>query len=121
MLQWQAEQAYVKPNENKPFLQYSRSDQQAITVKTPGECFQLFFSDAIYESIVYQTNLYNEQNFDRGNSWQYVSFAEAKDLPNFHHYLVLNSITSLPWFSNIMPRRRFFEVLACLCLSDNTT
>ena len=42
------------------------------------------------------------------------------DLPKFHNYWPCNSITSVPWFLNIMPKRRFFETLAYLHLPHNT-
>ena len=45
-------------------------------VETPGDCFQLFVSDAIIEFIVFQNNLYRKQNFDNDNSWQYISVAK---------------------------------------------
>lgn len=69
-----------------------------MSVKTPAECFQLFFSDAVIEFIVFKTKLYRKQNFDNDSSWQDISVAKMKaffgiglsmglvDLPKFHDY-----------------------------------
>ena len=104
-----------------------------MNVKTPAECFQLFFSDTVIEFIVFKTKLYRKQNFDNDSSWQDISVAKMKgffgiglsiglvNLPKFHDYWAGNFTTSVPWFFYILPRRRFFKELACLHLSDNAT
>ena len=123
----------MNPNQNKPFLEHTEKDQQAMTVKTPGQCFQLFSSDAVIEFTIFQTKWYRKQNFDIDNTWQDISVAKMKaffgivlamDLvtfQKFHDYWAFISIKSVQWFSNIMPRRIFFKAFACLHLSDDAT
>ena len=41
------------------------------------------------------------------------------ELPKFHNYWAPNTIYTLPWFSNIMPRDSFLQILACLHLCNN--
>ena len=40
-------------------------------------------------------------------------------LPKFHDYWARNVAYALPWFSNIMPRNSFLQILPCLYLRNN--
>ena len=41
------------------------------------------------------------------------------ELPKFHDYWAHNAMYTLPWFSKIMSRDRFLQILACLHLCNN--
>ena len=41
------------------------------------------------------------------------------ELSKFHDYWARNAVYALPWFSNIMPRDGFLQILACLDLCNN--
>ena len=75
--------------------------------------------------------MYHQQHHNDENDWNDVLVAEIKaffgifvmglvELPKFHNYLPRSSISSVPWFSNIMPYKGLFKILACICLSDKT-
>ena len=95
------------------------------------DCLQLFFSDEVFKLIVEQSNCYLEQQSNDGvdDRWKDITVAEMKvficillsvglvELPIFHDYWAFNPIYTLPcWLSNIMPRDRFLQILACLHL-----
>ena len=41
------------------------------------------------------------------------------ELPEFHDSWARNAMYTLPWFSNIIPRDRVLQILACLHLCNN--
>ena len=93
--------------------------------------FLTIVCDAVTNAIIYQTNLYHQQNHNDENDWDNILFAEMKaffgiyvmglvELAKFHDYSSRNSISSVPWFSDIMPYKGLFKILAYLRLSNNT-
>ena len=85
-----------------------------MSVKTPAECFQLFFSDTVIEFIVFKTKLYRKQNFDNDSNWQDISVAKMKaffgiglsmglvDLSKFHDYWAGNNHDLLIYYISTM-------------------
>ena len=120
-------------NIDKLFHENEGLDRLSMLVETPLDCLQLFFSDEVFKSILEQSNHYHEQqsNNDADDRWKDITIAEMKafmgtllsmrfvELPKFPNYWDRNTIYTLPWFSNIMPRDRFLQILACLHLCNN--
>ena len=95
------------------------------------EHLQLFFTDAIIADIAQQSNLYYKKKGKVINNWRDITPNEIKaflgiilamglvDLPKFTDYWAKDGIVMVPWFSSIMTRTRFYEILSNIHLSND--
>ena len=112
---------------------------------TPLYCFQLFFSDELFEIIARETNRYAEQyiqskggddnlsSYAIGKGWVNVSVGEMKlffgllfamnivQKPTIKLYWSERVMFETPMFSKLMTRTRFETILKFIHYNDNTT
>ena len=135
---WETVNGFINSNGQKPSLETTgpKSNQTANndqTVSTMLEFLLLFFTEEVIEEIVEQSNLFYSQSGDNIKNWKDISVPEMKaflgivlamgivNYPNFHDFWANSDpIICTPWFSDIMPRDRFFLILKYLHLSDKT-
>lgn len=95
----------------------------------PITLFEKFFTDEVYDTIIYQTNLYAQQNKVEG--WATL---DKNELKGFLGIIIIMGYNILPsidlyWSSDpgfrvdeiaqVMPVKRFKKILQCLHLNDN--
>ena len=104
----------------------------------PVDFFSLFVTDELLDHIVHQTNIYAKESIarlpflphSRANKWQDVTREELKSFfglyfltgllwkPHLELYWSTEEITSTPYFSKVMSRNRFQNILRFLHFSD---
>lgn len=98
-------------------------------IQLPSQIFLLFFSDDLIDKIVDQTNLYSEQlqkSFNKTTKEEILKFFAInimmgiKRLPAVRDYWSSNPQLNDSFISSIMPLNRFFSLLSCLHLNDNS-
>ena len=83
------------------------------SAKTPLAVFCLFLTASLLQSIVTQTNLYASYKLDLQleELEAFIGMNIAMGmlwLPQVCEYWAMSAILSIPWFSSVMPRDRFF-------------
>ncbi|XP_068680630.1 piggyBac transposable element-derived protein 4-like [Montipora foliosa] len=95
--------------------------------------FQIYFTEAVWNLIVKQTNLYTQQKRapDDRSVWYPVTFDEFKawvamilnmeivQKPTIHFYWRTKSTIQNPFFPSIMSRNRFLQIMRYLHFTDN--
>lgn len=95
--------------------------------------FQLFFTDAVWNLIVEQMNLYAEQKGETGERsvWYPLTVSEIKawialtlDMgilkkPSLRLYWSTDSILKTPFFPAVVARDRYFQIMRYLHFTDN--
>lgn len=96
---------------------------------SPLSYFCLLFGDDIFDLIARETNLYAYQkgnlDFDVPATEMAAFFGiniamGVVNLPKIHDYWSTIPILRHPWFSQVMSRNRFFQILKYLHFNDNT-
>ena len=106
--------------------------------ETPQDYFTSFFSEEVFELIVKETNVYANLLRDKQQplaprsrlaNWKDVDVAEMKAfiglilnmgmirVPTLQDYWSTDITTHIPFFSQVMSRDRFLQILSCLHLS----
>ena len=108
----------------------------AVGVTDPLAYFHLFLPHEEYDEIVVQTNLYADQQQARKNDTRpFVPISKCEmmafiginiamgiiSLPQVRDYWSSDPILKHKWFSTIMSRNRFLEILRYFHIVDNTT
>lgn len=77
--EWENEDSvFVNHNEQKPFQESPEPDRTALQANTPLEFLQLFFTDEIFDDIVYHSNLYYHQQEKVNPKWKDITLEEMK-------------------------------------------
>ena len=98
------------------------------SAKTVLETFQLFFTTVVMQSILSQTKQYAASKGLNCDIFveEILAFVGLNiamgllRLPQVSNYWSTIEIFQTPWFPSIMPRDRFFFLLRCIHLVDNT-
>ena len=99
----------------------------------PEDFFQLYFTDALWTHIVDQTNLYTEQKRgpEERSVWYVLTVNELKawialtlnmgivNKPSLRLYWSTDEIFKIPFFSAVMSRDRYFQIMRYLHSVDN--
>jgi len=108
----------------------------AVGVNDPLACFHLFLSHEVYDEILHQTNLYaNQQRALKGDTSAFTPITKAElmafiginiamgvvSLPQLKQYWTTDPILSHGWFSTVMSRNRFLEILRYFHIADNAS
>lgn len=95
---------------------------------TAGKLFQLFFTDEVLDSIIFQTNLYSQQTSTAPrvtNRQEIKTFLAInllmglKRLPSYRDYWSNSPDFHDPYITSLMPVKRFSWILSNLHLNDN--
>ena len=126
---------FINTNADVEFVEYTGPSRQAKVPETPLQFLQLFFSDAIFEQLAEQTNLYFEYLKEQSTKkldFVKTNVAEIKaylgiiiamgmgKLPTYSDYWK-KGVTNMQWFSSIMTRNRFQKLSTYFHLVDNKT
>lgn len=133
---WQSIGAkYSTPNSDKHFLEYVGMKRKAMNCSTPIEFFELFMTNDIINDIVPETNQYHRQlTAKKPSSMKWIDTTPQEmeaffammiamgvaNLPELDDYWAKDQIFYMPWFSSVMTRNRFKQLLRYLHLNDNT-
>lgn len=116
-------------------------DLTEFDVTSPLNFFEIFLTDDDLQDIVHQTNLYAKQQLDsktltvhsRFSKWVDTTIQEMRRFLalliamglvsqlDLGEYWTTDPVTSTPFFSDCMPRDRFFLLLSFLHLNDNNS
>lgn len=111
------------PNFSEPTGPAPRTTRE----NTPLKIFRLFVSEPMFDLIVEQTRLFAIQQNDESFSiskeelFAFIGINVAMGmvrLPRVHDYWSTSPVFSMPWFSSIMSRDRFFRISKYLHLAD---
>ena len=119
------------------FREPTGPSSEAKLAKTPLECFQLFFVPALVSILMTQTNLYADQCRATGvpspsNLWGAVSMEEMLaflgmhiamgivSLPSLHDFWSTEPILQHQWFSSVMSRDRFKQIVRYFHCCDSS-
>ena len=133
---WKDVDNFENPNGKITFLKHSRRSRTATMAETPLALFHLTFPQKIVEILIRQTNHYHVQAVAKGSEetklpWNDVVIEEMYAflgiviamgiiiLPEIRDYWCKSSILNLPWFSSVLSRNRFDQILCNLYLADN--
>ena len=109
---------------------------EACGVMSPIECFRLFFPSSYIDELLFQTNLYADQqraskndnsHFDPIIKEELLAFIGINiamgvvSLPSIDNYWSTSPILTHPWFRTIMSRNRFREILRYIHVADNSS
>ena len=102
---------------------------------TPLQIFQLFWSQAVWDMMVCETNRYAQQSIDTNpqlqSSWTPTTVAEMmafvalllamgiNSMPQYSMYWCTSELLRIPLYPAVMARNRFTSILRFLHLSDN--
>lgn len=102
---------------------------QELEEKTPHTLFHLFFTDRVIESLVFQTNLFAQQegkqykptNVDEMKTFIGINLMMGiKTVPSYRDYWSTNKYLHDPFISSLMPVKRFSWLLSHLHVNDNS-
>ena len=126
---------FENPNSTKPFVEYVGLKRSAMNAKSPLDYFLLFFTREMFSSLAEQTNMYQQQESAKKPSnvqWVQTTVEELMAffgiviamgiarLPDLEDYWRKDGIFHMPWFSSILSRRRFKQILRYLHVADNS-
>ena len=108
----------------------------AVGIRNPLDCFHLFLPTAFFDDLLFQTNLYADQQRAAKQDhslWDPIRMEEllafiginiAMDivsLPSLEDYWSTDPILSHAWFRTIMSRNCFRQILRYVHVADNST
>ena len=119
-------------NAELKFDEFTGVNRCAQTAQSAIECFNLFFTNEIWEQVIRENNRYHDQVTENDTAWIPILKEEMKafigvtvamgivKLPEIENYWRKDGICNVPWFSSIMSIKRYKQILRFLHLNDNT-
>lgn len=135
---------WVAGDRPPPEIRYTGTPGLSVDIEndsSPLSYFELFMTDGDLQDIVYQTNLYAQQQLDSKNLSEHSRFKKwvnttVNEMRRFiamliamalvtqcdlSEYWTTNPVTSTPFFSDCMSRDRFMLLLSFFHLNDNNS
>ena len=125
---------YVNRNADVEFLEFTGPSREATLQETPLQFLELFFTQEVFKQLANQTNLFYQYLKENSNKplppFKETTVPEIMAFLGMHIAMGLGrlpiyddywriGILRMQWFSSIMPRNRFRDILRYFHLVDN--